>query len=85
MHCRRGCGDAVLKYPGRTSTGQPTWRCAKPNALAEQAELAYRNTVRGWHAAQTKKTTVEVGASATTGRASNRPSKGKAARQTTSP
>ena len=57
--------------------------------LAEQAELAYRNTVRDWHATQTQRattaTTAEVGASVTPGRASNRPSKGKAARQTTSP
>jgi transposase len=50
-------------------------------ALAQQAELAYKNTVRDWQAAQAKK----VGASATKGRASNRPSEGKAARQTTSP
>jgi len=50
-------------------------------ALAEQAEHAYNNTVRDWQAAQAKK----VGASATKGRASNKPSKGKAARQTTSP
>jgi hypothetical protein len=54
-------------------------------ALAEQAEHAYKNTVRDWHAAQTKKTAVEVGASATPGRASNKPKEGKAARQTTSP
>jgi transposase len=49
--------------------------------LARQAETAYQRTVRDWHAAQAAKT----GASATPGRASNRPSKGKAARQTTSP
>jgi hypothetical protein len=54
-------------------------------ALAEQAEHAYRNTVRDWHAAQAKKPTVEVGASATKGHASNKPEEGKAARQTTSP
>ena len=54
-------------------------------ALAEQAEHAYKNTVRDWQAAQAKKPTVEVGASATKGRASNKPTKGKAARQTTSP
>jgi hypothetical protein len=46
--------------------------------LARQAEVAYARTVRDWHAAQVKK----VGASATPGRASNKPSKGKAARQT---
>jgi transposase len=49
--------------------------------LARQAEIAYERTVRDWHATQAKK----LGASATPGRASNRPSKGKAARQTTSP
>jgi transposase len=50
-------------------------------AVAQQAEIAYKNTVRDWHAAQAKK----VGASATKGRASNKPTEGKAARQTTSP
>jgi transposase len=49
--------------------------------LARQAEVAYRRSVRDYHATQASKT----GASATPGRASNRPSKGKAARQTTSP
>ena len=49
--------------------------------LARQAEVAYARTVRDWHATQAAK----VGASVTPGRASNRPSKGKAARQTTSP
>ena len=49
--------------------------------LARQAELAYARTVRDWHAAQASK----AGASVTEGRASNKPLKGKAARQTTSP
>jgi hypothetical protein len=49
--------------------------------LALQAEIAYRRTVRDWQATGP----VKVGAGATPGRASNRPSKGKAARQTTSP
>jgi hypothetical protein len=49
--------------------------------LARQAEVAYARTVSDWHAAQAN----ELGASATPGRASNKPSKGKAARQTTSP
>ena len=49
--------------------------------LARQAEVAYARTVRDWHAAQT----ANVGASVTPGRASKEPSKGKAARQTTSP
>ena len=45
--------------------------------LAHQAELAYKNTVRDWAA-----TAAKAGASATPGHASQRPSKGKAARQT---
>jgi transposase len=49
--------------------------------LARQAELAYARTVRDWHATRAEK----AGASVTRGRASNKPSKGKAARQTTSP
>jgi hypothetical protein len=40
--------------------------------LARQAELAYQRTVAGWQAA-----TSATGASATPGRASQRPSKGK--------
>jgi transposase len=74
------------KYQGRSNiwSTNNAMRDAE-RALAEQAEHAYRNTVRDWQAAQTNKKTVEVGVSATTGRASNKPSKGKAARQTTSP
>ena len=49
--------------------------------LAHQAELAYARTVRDWHAAKANK----EGASVTKGRASNTPSKGKAARQTKAP
>jgi len=49
--------------------------------LARQAEVAYARTVRDWHAVQAAK----VGASVTPGRASKKPSKGEAARQTTSP
>jgi hypothetical protein len=74
------------KYQGRSniwSTNNAMREAER--ALAEQAEHAYKNTVRDWQAAQAKKPTVEVGASATPGRASNKPSKGKAARQTTSP
>jgi transposase len=48
--------------------------------LAQQAEAAYARMVRDWQASATKK----AGASVTPGRAS-RPSKGKAARQATSP
>ncbi|HVC85514.1 MAG TPA: IS110 family transposase [Solirubrobacteraceae bacterium] len=49
--------------------------------LARQAEIAYQRTVRDYHATQAGK----VGASVTQGHASKRPSKGNAARQTTSP
>jgi transposase len=55
--------------------------CQAERALAQQAEHAYQRTVRDWQAAQAAK----VGASVTPGHASNRPSKGNAARQTTSP
>jgi transposase len=50
-------------------------------ALATQAETAYRRTIADWNASGPAKT----GASVTPGRASQRPSRGKAARQTTSP
>jgi transposase len=46
--------------------------------LSRQAELAYRRLVNDWQATGP----VKVGAGATPGRASQRPSKGKAARQT---
>ena len=49
--------------------------------LARQAEHAYAQTVRDRQAAGA----IKAGASATPGRASQQPSKGKAARQTTSP
>jgi transposase len=49
--------------------------------LARQGEVAYARTVRDWHATQA----VKVGASVTPGRASKKPIKGEAARQTTSP
>ena len=61
----------------------PVWKSASEQAekrLAEQAELAYRRLVADWQASGPK----NVGASATPERASQRPSKGKAARQTTS-
>jgi transposase len=50
-------------------------------ALAAQAENAYRRTIADWKASGPGKS----GASVTPGRASQRPSGGKAARQTTSP
>ena len=54
---------------------------AAEHALAAQAELAYRQTITNWQATRP----ISSGAGVTPGRASNKPSKGKAARQTTSP
>jgi transposase len=77
------------KYQGRSniwSTNEAMREAER--RLAEQAEHAYRNTVRDWHATQAKRTaptTDKAGASTTPGHAFNKPSKGKAARQTTSP
>jgi hypothetical protein len=51
--------------------------------LAEQAEAPYTRMVRDWQAARPAST--KVGASVTPGRASQKPSEGKVARQTTSP
>jgi transposase len=74
------------KYQGRSNIWSTNLAMREAElALAEQAERAYKNTVRDWQAAQAKKPAVEVGASATKGRASNKPKEGKAARQTTSP
>jgi len=50
--------------------------------LAEQAEASYKRMVSDWQAAAPKK---KAGASVTPGRASQKPSTGKVARQTTSP
>lgn len=55
---------------------------ASERELARQAEAAYRRTISDWQASGPVK---KKGASVTPGRASNRPSKGKAARQTMSP
>jgi transposase len=64
--------------PGTWSTNKAMREAERE--LARQAEVAYERTVADWQRAQAKK-----GASVTLGRASQRPSKGKAARQTTSP
>jgi hypothetical protein len=85
---RRALGNGVAGYlvlrlsrkhldPGQV----PSARCGEAEReLARQAEVAYERTVADWQSTQAKK-----GASVTPGRASHRPSKGKAARQTTSP
>jgi transposase len=73
-----------------TQKGTPTGVWATRQAmregerrLAEQAEASYTRTVRDWQAA--RPASAKVGASVTPGRASQKPSKGKVARQTTSP
>jgi hypothetical protein len=44
------------KYPGRTNIWSTNLAMREAErALAEQAELAYRNTVRDWQATQTKR------------------------------
>jgi hypothetical protein len=50
--------------------------------LAQQAETSYQRMVPDWQAAAPKK---NAGASVTPGRARSKPTKGKVARQTTSP
>ena len=67
------------RYRGKTGIWSTNKAMAQADrALAQQAEPAYQNTVRDWAASAP----VKVGASATRGRASQRPSRGKAARQT---
>jgi len=71
---------ATRAKPGPSAT--PIWNTTRDAAekhLAEQAEIAYRRLVADWQASGAK-----AGAGATPERASQRPSKGKAARQATS-
>ncbi len=82
-----GAGDARRAgLPTLKGKGTGTW-ATRPamregeRRLAEQAEASYARAVRDWQAAAPQKT----GASVTPGRASQRPSKGKVTRQTTSP
>jgi transposase len=67
--------------PGPNSN--PTWNRdheSREQQIADQAEAAYRRLVSDWQASRPRD-----GAGATPGRASQRPSKGKAARQAASP
>ena len=77
-----------IRAGARTLKGTPTGVWATRQAmregerrLAEQAEASYKRMVSDWQAATPKK----MGASVTPERASHKPSKGKVARQTTSP
>ena len=82
---------AAARDPRRcpdTQKGTPTGVWATREAmrdgerrLAEQAEASYKRMVRDWQATTPKK----MGASVTPGRASQKPSRGKVTRQTTSP
>ncbi|UUY01587.1 IS110 family transposase [Svornostia abyssi] len=72
------CGATPRKgQKGVAGNRSPGLRDAE-REIARQGEAAYRRTVADWTASGPAK----VGAGATPGRASNRPSKGKAARQT---
>ncbi len=76
-----GASHLPRRHDGLTVSPTTGQRAAE-RELQAQAELAYRRLVADWRAAAPKK----EGAGATPGRASsNRPSKGKAARQATSP
>jgi transposase len=71
---------APRRKPGPNT--DPVWNTSTDEAekrFARQAEIAYRRLVADWQTSGPK-----VGAGATPGRASTRPSKGKAARQATS-
>lgn len=61
--------------------GKSKARYEAERQLSRQAETAYRRLVNDWKSSNP----VKAGAGATPGRASQRPSKGKAARQATSP
>lgn len=66
---------------GQVRAGHGTRTAATRDAERALAENAYRRTIADWQATAPK----AAGAGVTPGRASSRPSKGKAARQTTSP
>ena len=68
------------RHQGRSATARAhlkTHQRQAEHAVVEQAEQAYRRLVADWQSSRPK-----AGAGATPGRASQRPSKGKAARQT---
>lgn len=79
----RAAGAAPLptRHDGQRISATPAERQAE-HQLTEHAEAAYKRISADWTASRPAKT---VGAGATPGRASQRPSKGKAARQTTAP
>ncbi len=74
-----GAPPLPRRHSGPTVSPTGSQREAE-KALAQQAEHAYRRLIADWRTAAPR-----GGAGATPGRASNRPSKGKAARQAPSP
>ena len=80
--------ELMLGAPRHQAAAAPAARCSSPDsaeprrALVAQHEAAYRRLVADW---QASRPATKAGAGATPGRASQRPSKGKAARQATSP
>ena len=65
---------------GAPVSGASSSQRAAERELQHQAELAYRRLIADW-----RTTAPKGGAGATPGRASNKPTRGKAARQATSP
>jgi transposase len=81
LEIRAGAPTQKGKRTGTFATRQ-AMRDAE-RRLAQQAESSYKRMVSDWQAARPG--SAKVGASVTPGRASQKPSKGKVARQTTSP
>jgi transposase len=76
----RAGAKALKGAPTGTFATRQRMRAAE-RELAQQAEAAYRRSVRDWHATQARR----KGAGATPGRASRGPSSGQAARQVQAP
>ena len=74
---------AATRHGTQHQPGSPTakQRTAVERQLTEQAELAYQRLIQDWQATDTNRN----GAGAATGRASQKPSSGTAARQETTP
>jgi hypothetical protein len=81
LEIRAGAATQKGKRTGTFATRQGMRDAERK--LAEQAESSYERMVSDWQAATPS--AAKVGASVTPGRASQKPSKGKVARQTTSP
>jgi hypothetical protein len=80
LELNAGASRRPRRHDGATVSPTAAQRAAE-RELQTQAELAYRRLVNDWRSTAAPK----GGAGATPGRASQKPVKGKAARQTTSP